>query len=348
MSFPLFIFCIVISTVPLGFAVGATVAGKIKLRRALRPIEYYPPRGFSPIDVLIGYRGINTNTRNLFNPMMLYWASEGFIKIREDCRRGLKITKLKDIERPKHGSDETFANFEIEKDLFNAMFSQGKDFYTLAAPSSHLDTYKSFASSCKSEARATRTALSKKLDTVSSVLAAAAMLITTICVGVGGHLATPPMVMMMIFPIVAVLMFRTTAELETAWERMIRYPFFVVWGGAPLGVCLAFVPTASAVVLGYAVAVGVVVFNILAKRIDIRSDETTAIYGRICAFRTFLLEAEVDRLETLIEDDPDYFFNILPYCYILGITEKMKPKFDRINLEGPSRELGELRDVLMF
>lgn len=348
MSFGLFVFCIVMTTVPLVFVAAVVVACKVKLRRALRPIEYYPPRGFSPIDVLIGYRGIKANTRDLFNPMMLYRASKGDIKIEEDCKRGLKITKLKEIERPEDESADVYADFEIEKALFDDMFSMGKVFYTLAAPASHLNAYETFAKGCKTAARKTRTKLSAKLDIISCLLAAAAMLVTLIAVGTGGKLDNPPLLLTMIFPTVAVCIFRATDGMETAAERIIRYPFFAVWGGVPLGVCLALVPYDCAIVLGYAVAVGGVVFNVLAKRIDVRTDKSVEIYGRILAFKTFLLQAEADRLETLIEDDPDYFFNILPYCYILGITQKMKPKFDRINLEGPSRELGEMRDVLMF
>ena len=42
-----------------------------------------------------------------------------------------------------------------------------------------------------------------------------------------------------------------------------------------------------------------------------------------------------------------HFYEILPYCYILGITEKLKKKFDRIIMDGPGWYLGELRDILM-
>ena len=52
-------------------------------------------------------------------------------------------------------------------------------------------------------------------------------------------------------------------------------------------------------------------------------------------------------MELLVEDNPEYFYEILPYCYILGITEKLKKKFDRIIMDGPGWYLGELRDILM-
>lgn len=349
MSFGLFIFCAVLVTFPLAFAVVSIIAGKVKLRRAMRPIEFYPPRGFSPIDVLIAYYGHRADARELFNPMMLYWADKGFIKVEEDCKRGLKITRLKSIEPPTDDdSTQSYADFSIQKTLFDKMFTYGSVFYTLAAPSAHMTAYEEFVSECKAAARKTRTRNSVKADHALSVVSVITLIITTIAVGLGGNHDTPAMIAMMIFPIVAVMALRLSEGMNSAFEKIIRYPFFGVWGGVPLGVCLSFLSLDCALILGYAVAASAVTVNILSKRIDLRSDRSIEIYGRISAFKTFLLEAEVDRLDALIEDDPNYFFNILPYCYVLKITKKLKPKFDRINLDGPSRSLGELRDVLMF
>ena len=84
------------------------------------------------------------------------------------------------------------------------------------------------------------------------------------------------------------------------------------------------------------------------EKIDIREGAQLKFYARICGFKQFLLLAEKSKLEMLVEQDPRYFYNILPYCYVLDITEKLKPKFDRIALDGPAWYLGELRETLMF
>ena len=57
--------------------------------------------------------------------------------------------------------------------------------------------------------------------------------------------------------------------------------------------------------------------------------------GRIRGFRRFLETAEKDRLEMLVEESPDYFYKILPYTYVLGISAKWIRKFDDIAVRPP-------------
>ena len=45
---------------------------------------------------------------------------------------------------------------------------------------------------------------------------------------------------------------------------------------------------------------------------------------------------EKDRLEALLEGDPDYFYNTLPYAQVLGVTKKWADKFKDISMEQPS------------
>ena len=113
MNIAAYVICALLAFATIVFPIGAIIAGKIKLHRALKPIEYYPPRGFSPIDVLIEYYGFRANTHALLNPLMLYWADCGFITIEEDCKRGLKLTKLRDI---KQNADRDSRYFELKID----------------------------------------------------------------------------------------------------------------------------------------------------------------------------------------------------------------------------------------
>ena len=45
--------------------------------------------------------------------------------------------------------------------------------------------------------------------------------------------------------------------------------------------------------------------------------------------------AEKPRLEQLVMEDPEYFYNILPYTYALGVSSKWMKKFEDIALEAP-------------
>ena len=47
-------------------------------------------------------------------------------------------------------------------------------------------------------------------------------------------------------------------------------------------------------------------------------------------------DAELDRIEELVEGNPSYFYNVLPYAYVFGMTKKWAIKFESIPVERPS------------
>lgn len=57
--------------------------------------------------------------------------------------------------------------------------------------------------------------------------------------------------------------------------------------------------------------------------------------GRIRGFKRFLETAEKDQLEKLVEENPEYFYNILPYTYALGISNKWIEQFETIAMKEP-------------
>jgi uncharacterized membrane protein len=57
--------------------------------------------------------------------------------------------------------------------------------------------------------------------------------------------------------------------------------------------------------------------------------------GKLGGFRNFLEAAEKPQLEALVEEDPQYFYNILPYTYALDVSDKWIRKFDFIAVEPP-------------
>jgi uncharacterized membrane protein len=60
------------------------------------------------------------------------------------------------------------------------------------------------------------------------------------------------------------------------------------------------------------------------------------ILGKIKGFRSFLLTAEKPKLEALVMENPAYFYNILPFTYVLGVSDKWIKKFESIILEPPN------------
>ncbi len=67
-----------------------------------------------------------------------------------------------------------------------------------------------------------------------------------------------------------------------------------------------------------------------------RTEYGTKMLGRINGFKTFLETAEKEKLELLVEENPMYFYDILPYTYVLGISNKWIKKFEDITIEPPT------------
>ena len=62
------------------------------------------------------------------------------------------------------------------------------------------------------------------------------------------------------------------------------------------------------------------------------------ILGRVLGFRHFLLTAEKEQLEAMVEKNPSYFYDILPYTYVLNVSKKWISKFEKMEIYHPDFE----------
>ncbi len=84
--------------------------------------------------------------------------------------------------------------------------------------------------------------------------------------------------------------------------------------------------------------IGIVCIIVLVFFIKIMRKRTpygNKMYGKIKGFKRFLETAEKEQLEDLVEQNPEYFYNILPYTYALGVSKKWMKQFETIALKGP-------------
>lgn len=66
-----------------------------------------------------------------------------------------------------------------------------------------------------------------------------------------------------------------------------------------------------------------------------RSEYGAALLGKVLGFKDFIAAAELEKLKMLVEENPDYFYDILPYAYVFGLTDKWAKKFESIAMEPP-------------
>lgn len=59
------------------------------------------------------------------------------------------------------------------------------------------------------------------------------------------------------------------------------------------------------------------------------------LMGKLLGLKEFIETAEKDRLETLLESDPQYFYRIMPYALVFGLTDKWTEHFRTLTVAQP-------------
>ena len=70
----------------------------------------------------------------------------------------------------------------------------------------------------------------------------------------------------------------------------------------------------------------------LINGIKVRSDYNRNIFGEIVGFKNFIESVELDRLNELVDENPAYFYDVLPYAYVFKLTDKWISKFNTISV----------------
>lgn len=71
-----------------------------------------------------------------------------------------------------------------------------------------------------------------------------------------------------------------------------------------------------------------------------RRKEYVQAVAPLLGFRDYIRLAEKDRLETMLAQDPAYYYGILPYAQVLGVSDIWEEKFENIRLTPPAWALG--------
>lgn len=95
------------------------------------------------------------------------------------------------------------------------------------------------------------------------------------------------------------------------------------------GEVFRFVPALIAVAVSSAVSV------VLSGFMKKRTPQCIDRMGRLAGLRDFIETAELDRLKALAEENPQWFYHILPYTYVFGLSEIFAEKLEGLALPAP-------------
>ena len=296
-----------------------------KRREVVVTPEFYPPKGYSPLDIARAYRGkIKAED---FASLVIFWASKGYVSMKTEEDDSVTVTKLKDVPKPEL-DDRLFESKAMEKNYFDALFASGDTVTFSQGQNAKRDVQSAAAKLYKIEKKKEKNLrLPRIVIAVFATLPLFLFVIWNAILGWGQW----AMLVMLLFPIIAII-----AALYFDAPIFFKIFWSLIFGGIPL-VMLALSLSSSydILYLCYVLSIVFVMSNCSVLFLKANSKEELEDMGKILGFKNFLVTAELDRLEMLIKDNPNYYYDILPFCYVYGITDVMEEKFDSLHIPKP-------------
>ena len=291
--------------------------------------EFYPPKGFSPLDVARTYRG-HVKSED-FASLILDWAAKGLVKIDLRTKKNIVLTKLADFPELSK-TDENYHTKRYEKEYFEALFKEGNTFSTLDNKIKRISDVSSAVTKIYDYDDDTKKP-TKIGRAIGHVLAMLPWLFYILWYSTSVSTAGFIMIFISLFITIGTFVFLYVP---------LPILFKLIWCGGFTGIPLAmlFIGGFTSIydINNYAVLTIVLFFvlHTIARFINIRSKKYNAHRGEVLGFKNFLVKAELRELEMLISENPEYYYDILPYCYIFGITKKMEEKFKALHVPPPT------------
>ena len=298
-------------------------------------VEFYPPDGLNSLEVGFIYKGIS-ESKDVIS-LLIYLANKGYIKIEEyEDEKLLKSKKFKIIKLKEYDGDN-----KEEKMFLDGLFLYGKKEVTRA------DLYNKFYKTVKQINKSVNSQENQEKifekESLSKRMFLIAMIIIVFIFMNG----------LSIFLIGSIKMSFIIAAFILGTPLSLVYAKPSISTGIIASIAFVFVGFFCMIIdmasdLTYAIKFliesgCIVSLIILLGLIKKRTPYGTEMLGRIKGFRFFLETAEKDKLEELVTREPNYFYEILPYTYVLGVSNKWIKKFEDIALDEPQWHGGNMR-----
>ncbi len=316
-------------------------------------VEFYPPDDLNSADVAFIYKG-HSEQKDIIS-LLIYLANKGYLRIEEYEETTLKVFKSKNFKIIKN--KEYDGDNEDEREFFNGLFKGIKDevelkeliqskskisvndLYESKEEVTRSDLYNCFYVTLnKIRKNINRKENKEKIFEKNSlgkrgiILIMIGIIFTLMggfsIIKVGnveslvmiGFCLIGPLVLLYNKSNVGTVILSSLVFVITGFLCMVASE-----GSFSMSLLIEFLIHSVCMVL-------LIIFLAVIKR---RTKYGTEMLGKIQGFKNFLEMAEKPRLEQLVMEDPEYFYNILPYTYALGVSSKWMKKFEDIALEAP-------------
>jgi uncharacterized membrane protein len=299
----------------------------------IETVEFYPPVGYSSAMVGFVYEGI-VDTKDILS-LIIEWAHKGYLKITElEKEDDFILSKLKDIDTSEIRAEQT-----LFRNLFNGLDEVSSDdlknrFYT-SIENAKQDIYRHFQGVKQHNIFDNASTAVKVL--LGLVVQLPIALLYAAYAYLNSYNGPQELVIAGIIHIILSgisLLFILTRKFWPSMRTLSRG--FALIGLTllsliVLGALFALFSFEGASILAFIISAISFAFNtFMISIMDKRTPLGTELLGKVMGLKHFIEVAEKEKLEALVHDDPTYFYQILPYAYVLNVSDTWSKKFESI------------------
>ena len=295
---------------------------------------YYPPPGITPADA--GYILKGSVSDADMSALVLYWADKGYLDVQQMEDGTMRFSKRREADAGMQG---------YEQRIFNKMFEDRDDVSPMVLQLSTAQTVQ--AAKKELTDGFTKNPFRRIFTRKSRVVQALSCLFSGCCIGVFAGVAaytrTYSVTNFVLFGLLTMAVYFGLAMITcSVVNRLPRHgnANYVI---ASFSVNMVIAVFAGFIMIGMSnlilpVLVGVVgamLCNIFAAYGLKRTEQGNRWLEELLGFKEYIRTLEPPRLGQMLEKDGDYFFNILPYAYVLGVSEEWIALFDETVVQKP-------------
>ncbi|MGI5850177.1 MAG: DUF2207 domain-containing protein [Christensenellales bacterium] len=311
--------------------------------RIFPTVEFYAPDGMTPAEAGYVIDGC-VDDKDVIS-LLLFWADKGYLKINEKEKNDFELVKVRSL--PEDAKS-------YEKSMFEKLFYNRDAVYISSLKQSFYITMESTKTSVTNYFESGK---HRRVFTEASKKARAAMGIITMipialviffgCYGETDSIIWSIGLAVFIGWIISLPVFMLVSVFEK-WrstpkaKRLFKLIFSVVVLAVVFAIYIFGVPyyfdadsNIDSLSVTVVTAASTLLMGILTIIMRKRTKQGAEWFAKLLGFKNFIEKAEKDRILRLVEENPSYFYNVLPYAYVLGVTDKWAKNFEGIGIQPP-------------
>ena len=300
-----------------------------KDRKIVETVEFYPPNNLNSLEIGFLYKGKALNKDVI--SLLIYLANKGYIEIeRLNENDNFIIKKIKEYD----------GNNKYEKIFFNGLFKNNVETTTIhKLKNKFYRTVDTITTEINIEKNTKKILKSNSFIKFIIILMQILITLSIIIIPSMDYITKYEIIVQTIM-LLFILSFYSICfindipiSFKIVWITMISLISILV---------LSFMPFMMAIIdnkfylIGFLISViSKIIMYKINSLMSKRTDYGIEMLGKIEGFKNYLITVEKDELEKLVEKDPKYFYSILPYTYVLNISNKWIDKFKSIAISPP-------------